>query len=250
MLNAQFFGAGMNLQMATDIIMYHRFTKEMEEQIIGRAQRLGRSITEPLNVYYLLHENESDNIEDNFKFEDHSNTHYMDWLEQEKQEKIKLTESNKNYDKDNIIYTIDSENDTEKYDIDKFNLDFDNLDNINLKNTNVSIIANSNANLNLNLNTCDENLPSELLKINNDKIFIKKNEINAKKFIIDDDDDIINNFIKENNLNEIKKKESSKIILTSNVETSNINLSNTICNNEIEIEINENFDIDEFEVIN
>lgn len=87
MLNAQFFGAGMNLQVATDIIMYHRFTKEMEEQIIGRAQRLGRSITNPLNVYYLLHDNESDNIEDNFKFED-SNINYMDWLEQEKQEKL------------------------------------------------------------------------------------------------------------------------------------------------------------------
>lgn len=81
MLNANFFGAGMNLQMTTDIIMYHRFNKEMEEQIIGRAQRLGRDIHKPLNVYYLLHENESDYIEDNFKFEDQNNIHYLDWLE-------------------------------------------------------------------------------------------------------------------------------------------------------------------------
>ncbi len=82
MLNSQFFGAGMNLQMATDIIIYHRFSKEMEEQIIGRAQRLGRSNTEPLNVYYLLHDNESNNIENNFKFDEQTNVHYIDWLEQ------------------------------------------------------------------------------------------------------------------------------------------------------------------------
>ena len=68
MLNAQYFGAGMNLQMTTDLIIYHRFDKYMEEQIIGRAQRLGR--TTPLNVYYLLHDNEHMNENMNFKFED------------------------------------------------------------------------------------------------------------------------------------------------------------------------------------
>ena len=81
MLNAQFFGAGMNLQMTTDLIIYHRFTKEMEEQIIGRAQRLGRTC--PLNVYYLIHDNESSNIEDKFNFEDVKNVHYLDWIEQQ-----------------------------------------------------------------------------------------------------------------------------------------------------------------------
>lgn len=118
MLNAQFFGAGMNLQMATDIIMYHRFTKEMEEQIIGRAQRLGRAITEPLNVYYLLHDNESDNIEDNFKFEDQKNIHYLDWLEQDNnnQKKIINTNNNKSDDTEKI-YTLDMENS----DLDNYN---------------------------------------------------------------------------------------------------------------------------------
>lgn len=108
MLNAQYFGAGMNLQMATDIIMYHRFTKEMEEQIIGRAQRLGRSINEPLNVYYLLHDNESNNIEDNFKFEDQDNIHYVDWLEKEQEKKSIIDINN--------IYTVKMDNiDIEKY---------------------------------------------------------------------------------------------------------------------------------------
>jgi hypothetical protein len=53
----------MNLQMATDVVLYHRFTKEMEEQVIYRAQRLGR--TTPLNVYYLLHDNENKEFMDN-----------------------------------------------------------------------------------------------------------------------------------------------------------------------------------------
>ena len=52
MLNATNYGSGLNLQMATDIIIYHEMNKELETQIIGRAQRIGR--TEPLNVYYLL----------------------------------------------------------------------------------------------------------------------------------------------------------------------------------------------------
>mgnify|MGYP000176868149 CR=1 FL=1 len=70
MLNAKFFGAGMNLQMTTDIIMFHRFTYEMEEQIVGRAQRLGRDIKSILSVYYLVHDNEKQTFENNFSFKD------------------------------------------------------------------------------------------------------------------------------------------------------------------------------------
>lgn len=77
MLNAKYFGAGMNLQMATDIVIYHRFSKEMEEQVIGRAQRKGRVGT--LNVYYLMHDNEDNNlIKEDTKFEDMD---YMSWIE-------------------------------------------------------------------------------------------------------------------------------------------------------------------------
>ena len=59
MLNALNYGSGINLQMATDIIIYHELDIELETQVIGRAQRLGR--TTPLNVYYLLNENEKVN---------------------------------------------------------------------------------------------------------------------------------------------------------------------------------------------
>ena len=59
MLNALNYGSGLNLQMATDIIIYHELDIELETQVIGRAQRLGR--TTQLNVYYLLNENEKIN---------------------------------------------------------------------------------------------------------------------------------------------------------------------------------------------
>ena len=76
MLNAKFFGAGMNLQMATDVIMYHRFDREMEEQIIGRAQRLGR--TAPLNIFYLINGTERHPLNENR--EDYEDRDFSEWL--------------------------------------------------------------------------------------------------------------------------------------------------------------------------
>jgi hypothetical protein len=93
MLNAQYFGAGMNLQMTTDLVIYHRFSNEMEEQIIGRAQRLGRKT--PLNVYYLLHNNESANINDKFKFIDCNTDNYLEWIKNDNIE-IKNNKVNNN----------------------------------------------------------------------------------------------------------------------------------------------------------
>ena len=78
MLNAKFFGAGMNLQMATHIIIYHRFDNDTEEQVIGRAQRLGR--TDSLNVFYLIHDNETNSFDNKDKFEE---IDYNDWFEYE-----------------------------------------------------------------------------------------------------------------------------------------------------------------------
>jgi hypothetical protein len=60
LLNAQYYGSGLNLQMATDIIIYHEMNRELETQIIGRGQRIGRK--DKLNVYYLLHDNENNNV--------------------------------------------------------------------------------------------------------------------------------------------------------------------------------------------
>ena len=54
--NSSLFGCGMNFENSTDIIFVHRMKKRMEEQVIGRAQRIGRETR--LNVYYLQYENE------------------------------------------------------------------------------------------------------------------------------------------------------------------------------------------------
>lgn len=56
LVNARYYATGMNLENTSDIVMFHKFETQMEQQVIGRAHRFGR--TEPLNVHYLLHANE------------------------------------------------------------------------------------------------------------------------------------------------------------------------------------------------
>ena len=56
LLNAVNFGMGINLEMATDVLIYHKLSSEIEKQVIGRAQRPGRLL--PLNVHFLSHDNE------------------------------------------------------------------------------------------------------------------------------------------------------------------------------------------------
>jgi hypothetical protein len=50
-LNASYNGSGLNLQETTDIILYHNMTPNNLNQILGRANRIGRKI--PLNVHHL-----------------------------------------------------------------------------------------------------------------------------------------------------------------------------------------------------
>ena len=56
LLNSQNLGAGLNLQCATHVIFFHKMTQTMQVQVIGRAQRSGRTST--LRVMHLLHDNE------------------------------------------------------------------------------------------------------------------------------------------------------------------------------------------------
>lgn len=56
--NTRYYGSGLNLENTTDIVMFHKIDSESEKQVIGRAQRYGRSV--PLNVWYLLYDNEYD----------------------------------------------------------------------------------------------------------------------------------------------------------------------------------------------
>jgi len=55
-LNARNMGAGLNIECASHVMLFHRMSSELENQIIGRANRLGR--TASLEVVYLIHENE------------------------------------------------------------------------------------------------------------------------------------------------------------------------------------------------
>lgn len=50
-LNSKFNGSGINLQETTDIILYHDMSESTKTQLIGRANRIGR--TSPLHVHQL-----------------------------------------------------------------------------------------------------------------------------------------------------------------------------------------------------
>jgi hypothetical protein len=49
-------GSGLNLVEVTDMILYHKMPSGIEEQVIGRCQRLGRTF--PLNLWKVYFENE------------------------------------------------------------------------------------------------------------------------------------------------------------------------------------------------
>lgn len=51
-LNTKFNGTGINLQEATDVIVYHEMEKDILNQLLGRANRIGRK--ESLRVHHLI----------------------------------------------------------------------------------------------------------------------------------------------------------------------------------------------------
>jgi len=56
-MNARHVGAGINLEAATHVVLYHRMNVELERQAIGRAVRFERSAE--LRVIHLAHEEEN-----------------------------------------------------------------------------------------------------------------------------------------------------------------------------------------------
>ncbi len=54
--NSTFFGCGLNMEFTTDIIFMHKMEKGTERQVIGRAQRPGRTNT--LRIHYIYYSNE------------------------------------------------------------------------------------------------------------------------------------------------------------------------------------------------
>jgi SNF2 family DNA or RNA helicase len=59
LINSKYFGSGMNLENTTDIIIIHKMQADVEMQVIGRAQRFGR--TGNLRVWKLYYQNEVNN---------------------------------------------------------------------------------------------------------------------------------------------------------------------------------------------
>ncbi|HEY9703592.1 MAG TPA: helicase-related protein [Allocoleopsis sp.] len=58
LLNSEYLGAGLNIEQATDIILFNKMGEGMTNQVIGRALRVNRQPNLPLNVYELLYGNE------------------------------------------------------------------------------------------------------------------------------------------------------------------------------------------------
>jgi hypothetical protein len=57
LINSRYFGAGLNLENSSDMIMLHRLPADNEHQVIGRGQRMGRKF--PLTIWRLYHHNEN-----------------------------------------------------------------------------------------------------------------------------------------------------------------------------------------------
>lgn len=53
-LNSRFNGAGINLETATDVILYHDMPQSIKDQVIGRALRIGRE--KPLTIHNLVYD--------------------------------------------------------------------------------------------------------------------------------------------------------------------------------------------------
>jgi hypothetical protein len=60
LLNAGSSGAGLNIQEATDIVLYHNMSEDITLQVMGRAQRFGRK--GQLRVWRLANERESEQL--------------------------------------------------------------------------------------------------------------------------------------------------------------------------------------------
>ncbi len=57
LINSVRYAAGLNLQSTTDVVFMHKIlAKDIEEQTIGRAQRIGRKYN--LSIHYILYNNE------------------------------------------------------------------------------------------------------------------------------------------------------------------------------------------------
>ncbi len=55
-MSSEYFGFGMNLEFTTDVVFLNKIEKSKEKQIIGRAQRPGRTDTLIVHNFYYFNE--------------------------------------------------------------------------------------------------------------------------------------------------------------------------------------------------
>lgn len=58
-VNVELYACGINLLMATDLVFFQKMPLELENQLIGRAYRIGREWNNHLKIHLLLHQEES-----------------------------------------------------------------------------------------------------------------------------------------------------------------------------------------------
>ena len=75
--NSTLFGCGMNFENSTDIIFVHKMDEDIEKQVIGRAQRMGRKTR--LNIIYLQYENECKYVKQKYTF----NAYYQNSIKED-----------------------------------------------------------------------------------------------------------------------------------------------------------------------
>jgi len=80
LLNSTIYCSGLNLENTTDIIIYHRHDINVEEQIIGRAQRLNR--TTQLKIHYLVNNSEKESFQRQnlYEYQDENGFDYNKWI--------------------------------------------------------------------------------------------------------------------------------------------------------------------------
>ena len=123
----------MNLENSTHIIFVHKMEEEIEKQVIGRAQRMGR--TSILNIIYLQYDNEL---------------------------KFKL-EKNKNYMYNNDLNENELEN---YYNEQQFYYLMENIQNLDFSHSTIDNIDNMNTNEISNNDLPINNIPEHLIDVN------------------------------------------------------------------------------------
>lgn len=112
--NSNLFGCGMNLENSTHIIFVHKMNKKMKNQVIGRAQRMGRKGA--LHIIFLEYENEKYvyNEVSNDNYEQYNNAWNENNIDESKLFHTDVEKSSNIFDLSELHSDTDLKNESEK----------------------------------------------------------------------------------------------------------------------------------------